>query len=86
MIGDGEIRAKEFESVIVELFGIIRDDYPWDPKSANDIFPNKIFNVSFSDFGEKFRFYPLGEVIYGENKNFSLSWSLRQRSTYVYPH
>ena len=51
MIGDGEVRVKQLEPVIVKLLCIIGDNYPWDPIQAYDIFSNIIPDVSFSDFG-----------------------------------
>ena len=72
MIGDGEVRTKQFKFVIVKLLCIVRDDYLWDLKQTNNVFPNKVLGVSFSDFGKMFRFYPLDEVVYSDNQNIAL--------------
>ena len=72
MIRNGEVRAKKFISVIVELLCVVEDDNPQDPKSANDTLPNKIFGVSLNDFGKRFCLYPLCEVVYDDNQEFSL--------------
>ena len=72
MIGYCEVKTKQLELIIVELLCIVRNDYPQDPKQAYDILPNEIFGVSFSDFGERLRLYPLGSIIYGDQQKLLL--------------
>ena len=67
MMGDGEVRAKQFEYVVVKLSGVVRDDYLGNSKLTNDVFPNEVSGVSFCDLGERFCFYPLCEVINGDD-------------------
>ena len=64
MVKDGEIRAELFESIFVELLCVVRDDNLGNSKSMDDIL--------LSDFGEGLCFYPLCEVIYGNNQELSL--------------
>ena len=67
MVGDGEIREEWFESIIVELPCIVRDNNLGNSKSTNDVFPDKVLGVLLNDFGERFRLYPLREIVYGDN-------------------
>ena len=68
MVRDGKVWAKKFEYIIFELFCVVWDDDLWNPKSANDVFSNKILGIPFSDFGEGFRFHPFREVVYGDDQ------------------
>ena len=72
MVGGGEVQVEFFEFIIVELLGVVRDNNLGNPELASDVFSYKISSISFCDFGERFRFYPLGEVINGDDQEFSL--------------
>ena len=41
MARDGEVRAKYFEFIIVELLHVVEDKNLMEPKPTNDVFPNK---------------------------------------------
>ena len=72
MIGDGEVQTKQFESIAVKLFCIVGDDDIQNPKSANDVFPNKILGILFSDLGERFYLHPLRKIVYGDDQKLYL--------------
>ena len=72
MIEYWEVKTKQLEPIVVELLCIIRDGFLRYPNLAYDIFLDKIIGISFSDFGERFSLYPLGEIIYGDQQNFFL--------------
>ena len=72
MVGDGEVWAKLSKFLIVELFGVVRDNNLGNSELADDVFSYKIFGISFYDFGERFYFYLLGKVINGDDQEFSL--------------
>ena len=67
MVGYGEIRAKQFEPIIVKLSSVVRDDYLKNSKSTNDVFPHKVFGVPLSDLGDRLCFYSLCEIVNGDN-------------------
>ena len=56
------------ESIIVELSGVVRDENLGNSKSADDIFLHKILRIFLGDSGEWLYFYPLGEVINGNDQ------------------
>ena len=68
---------KKLEFVVVELLHVVRDDNLWNPKSTNDVFPNKIPGVLLGDFGERHYLYPLREIVYGDNQKLHLQCGLR---------
>ena len=72
MVGDGEVWAELSKFIIVESFGIVRDKNLENPELADDVFPYEIFSISFCDYGEKFHFYSLSEVINGDDQEFYL--------------
>ena len=76
MMRDGEVQTKQSKFIVIELPGVVRDNNLGNSKSADDVFPYEIFGVSFCDFGEGFGLYPLGEVINGDDQEFSLQRSL----------
>ena len=67
MIGDGETCAKLSEFIIVEFPGIVRDNNLRNPKLADDALPHEIHGISFCDPRKRFSFYPLCEVVNGDN-------------------
>ena len=76
-MGDDEVRAELLESIIVELSDVVRDNDFRNSKPTYNVFPYEIFGVSLCDFGKRFYFYPLCEIVYGVNQKFPLQWSLR---------
>ena len=52
IIRDGEIRTKQSEFIVIELFGVVRDKNLENSKSVDNVFSYKIFGVSVCDFGE----------------------------------
>ena len=57
MVGDGDIKTKHLEPIIVKLLLIAQDYYLWDPKLACNIFLDKIPSILLND-------YPLSKVVY----------------------
>ena len=49
MVLDPQLLAKVFEYVVVELFSIVRDEDPRNPKSANDVLPDEATNIFLHD-------------------------------------
>ena len=72
IVGDREIWAELSEFIIIELPSVVQDNNLGNPKSVDDIFSYEIFGISFYDFGERFRFYPFGKVINGDDQEFYL--------------
>ena len=64
MVGDGEIRTKHLEPIIVELPSIVRHYDLWDSKQTYDSLPNKSPGILLGDFGKKLCLNPLS-VVYG---------------------
>ena len=58
---------------IVELFAVVRDNGLRDAKSAYDRLPDEFGCVPFGIGGEGFCFYPLGDVINGDNRELGLA-------------
>ena len=48
-------------------FCVVRDDDLGNPKMTNNV-----FGVPLGDFRERFCFYPLCEIVYGDDKKISL--------------
>ena len=76
MVGDGQVHAELSKFIIVELPGVVRDNNLGNPESADDVFSYEISSISFCDSGEKFCFYPLDEVINGDDQEFLMQRSL----------
>ena len=72
MMRDGKVRVELLESIIIELFGVVRDDDLGNSKLTDDVLPNKIFSVPLCDFGECLYIYPLCEVVYGDDQELLL--------------
>ena len=85
MVRDGEVQTVQFESIIVKLPYIVRDYNLRNSILTNDVLPYKISSVLLGDLGERFCFYPFCEVVYDDDQEFSLQWSLWQRSEHVIP-
>ena len=49
MVFDSQLIAKVSKRIVVELFAIVRDMDPKDPKSANDAFPDKATDILHRD-------------------------------------
>ena len=60
------------ESIIVKLSGVVRDENLENSKSTNDTFPHKILGIFLGDFGKWLCFYPLGEIINGDDQKLFL--------------
>ena len=71
-MGDGEVRAEELESVVIKLHGVVRDNNFGNSKLTGDVLPYEIFDVSLSDFDERLYFYPLCEIVYGNDQELPL--------------
>lgn len=59
--------------VIVKLLSIIRDYSMWNPKPADDLFPNEASSGFLSDFGERLGFDLPCEVVDHHNCKFILT-------------
>ena len=57
--------AEASEEVGIKLSPVIRDQSLWDPKSCTDVLLRKVLRVLLGDGGQRFSFYPLGEIIGG---------------------
>ena len=51
-MGDGEVRLELFESIVVELPCIVRDNNLGNSKPTNNVLPYEISGVLLCDFGE----------------------------------
>ena len=76
MVGDGEVRTEQFESIIIKLPCVVQDNNLGNTKLTNDVLPYKISGVLLGDFSERFCFYPFCEIVYGDDQEFPLQWSL----------
>ena len=61
--GNCEVRAENFESLIVKLPGVVQYDNLENSKSAHNALPDEIPGVPLSDFGKRFNLYSFGEII-----------------------
>ena len=77
--------AEILECEADELWPIVCDDFIWDFKPTNDIFPNKFFYLSVSDLVKHFCFHQLGEVVNQYKHIDSLARSDRHFSDYIHP-
>ena len=58
---------------VVKLFAVVGDDGLRDAKPAYDRLPDEFGCVRFGNGGKGFCFYPLGEVINGDNRKLGLA-------------
>ena len=72
MMRDDKVRIELSEFIVIKLIGVVQDDNLRNSESADDVFPYKTSSISLCDFGERFRFYPFGKVINGDDQEFSL--------------
>ena len=67
---DSQLWAKIPEGVVVELFPIILDQDSRDSILADDVTPYEVSHVLLCDGDQGFVFYPFGEIIYADYKEF----------------
>ena len=72
-----QLSVEVFELATVKLSSIIRDDYFWDSKPANDAFPNEFFYFGLCD--------PFCEIVNSNNQKFNLFLTSWQWSDDVNP-
>ena len=72
MVRDGEVRAEQLESVVVELLYVVRDDNLGNSKSVDNVLPHKISSVLLNDFGERLYLYSICKVVYGDDQKLPL--------------
>ena len=63
MVFDSQLIAKVSKCIIVELFTIVRDEDPRDPKSVDDALLEEATNILLHDDCQWFCFYPFGEIV-----------------------
>lgn len=64
-MGDTQVPAKFSQFEITKLSAIIYDDNSWMAKVIDDRFLNEVLYSGFYNFGKRFGFHPLCEVVYG---------------------
>ncbi len=83
MISDPVLLTKCLERPAVKLCSVVRHQYPWDAKTGYDVLPYKFFGISIRDVGQRFRLYPLSEIVRGHNKPLAVPRSSGERSHYI---
>ena len=58
-----QLITKVSKCIIVELFSIVRDKDPRDPKPTYDTFLEEAMDILLRDGCQWFCFYPFGEVV-----------------------
>ena len=79
-ISDAVLLAEAFEEVGIELCSVVGDESSGDSKSRDDVLPYKVLCVLLGDGGQRLRFDPLCEVVYGYYQPPSVPWSSVKRS------
>ena len=62
MVFDLQLIAKVSKCIVVELFAIVKNEDPRDPKLVDNALPNEATNILLYDGCQWFYFYPFGEV------------------------
>lgn len=70
---DTQVTTKFGQFKITKLPTIIYDDNSQEVEVKNNRFSNKVFYSSFCNFGKKFDFHLLCEVVYGYKQELLLS-------------
>ena len=63
LICNAQVTTVPSEGFTIKLKPIVRDEGMKDPKSSDNIFPEKSLGIHISDIRQWFRFNPFGEVI-----------------------
>ncbi|GKE72124.1 hypothetical protein Tco_1534165 [Tanacetum coccineum] len=71
------------EWVVVELFTVVRNYFPWETEAAYYVVPHELLHLIAGDCRHGFRLYPFREIVHNDYKKLDLSWSLQERTNYV---
>ena len=80
MVGNLIAGAELSEYRSVELFAIFANQHSRDAEPTEDVLHHKILYLFLNYGGQRFILYPLGEVVDGDDGEFDLTLSRRERS------
>ena len=83
-LGDTQIPTILGELEASELFPIIKNDSPGEPKSTHNEFPDEILDLGLRNLGEWLGLDPFGKIVYGHQQEFPASYHRGKRTHNVH--